>query len=44
MRLRHAVRIGGALALLGAGLIHLDLYFGGYRSAGSVPAFGRRSC
>jgi plastocyanin len=27
--------------LLIAGLIHLDLYFGGYRSAGSVPSFGR---
>ena len=24
-----------------AGLVHLDLYFGGYRSAGSVPSFGR---
>jgi plastocyanin len=27
--------------LLVAGLVHLDLYFGGYRSAGSVPSFGR---
>jgi plastocyanin len=41
MRVGHALRIGGALALLVAGLVHLDLYFGGYRSAGSVPAFGR---
>ena len=41
MRVGHALRIGGALALLAAGLVHLDLYFGGYRSAGSVPAFGR---
>jgi plastocyanin len=41
MRVGHAVRIGGALALLVAGLVHLHLYFGGYRSAGSVPGFGR---
>jgi len=41
MRIGQALRIGGALALLVAGLVHLDLYFGGYRSAGSVPAFGR---
>lgn len=41
MRVGHALRIGGALALLAAGLVHLDLYFGGYRSAGSVPTFGR---
>jgi plastocyanin len=33
--------MGGALALAVAGLVHLDLYFGGYRSAGSEPAFGR---
>jgi plastocyanin len=41
MRLGHALRLGGAVALLVGGLAHLDLYFGGYRSAGSVPAFGR---
>ena len=35
------LRLGGALALAVAGLVHLDLYFGGYRSAGSEPAFGR---
>ena len=35
------LRLGGAIALLIAGLVHLDLYFGGYRSAGSVPTFGR---
>jgi plastocyanin len=35
------LRIGGAIALLVAGLVHLDLYFGGYRDAGSVPSFGR---
>jgi plastocyanin len=36
-----ALRLGAALALLVAGLVHLDLYFGGYRSAGSEPSFGR---
>jgi plastocyanin len=36
-----ALRLGGALALAVAGLVHLDLYFGGYRSAGSEPSFGR---
>jgi plastocyanin len=41
VRIGHALRISGALALLVVGLVHLDLYFGGYRSAGSVPAFGR---
>jgi plastocyanin len=41
MKIGQALRIGAALALLVAGLVHLDLYFGGYRSAGSVPAFGR---
>jgi plastocyanin len=41
MRLGGVLRIGGAIALLVAGLVHLDLYFGGYRSAGSVPSFGR---
>ena len=41
MRLGHALRLGGAVALLVGGLAHLDLYLGGYRSAGSVPAFGR---
>jgi plastocyanin len=35
------LRLGGAVALLVAGVVHLDLYFGGYRAAGSVPAFGR---
>ena len=35
------LRLGGAVALLVAGLAHLDLYFGGYRNAGSVPNFGR---
>ena len=35
------LRIGGAIALLVAGLVHLDSYFGGYRNAGSVPNFGR---
>ena len=39
--LGRALRLGGALALAVAGLVHLDLYFGGYRSAGSEPAFGR---
>ncbi len=39
--LGRALRFGGALALAVAGLVHLDLYFGGYRSAGSEPAFGR---
>jgi plastocyanin len=29
------------MSLLVAGLVHLDLYFGGYRNAGSVPSFGR---
>ena len=41
MRLGGVLRIGGAMALLVAGLVHLDLYFGGYRNAGSVPNFGR---
>jgi plastocyanin len=41
MRVGRDLRIGGAVALLVAGLAHLDLYFGGYRSAGSVPSFGR---
>ena len=41
MKLGGVLRIGGAIALLGAGLVHLDLYFGGYRNAGSVPNFGR---
>ena len=41
MRLGGILRIGGAIALLIAGLVHLDLYFGGYRNAGSVPNFGR---
>jgi plastocyanin len=36
-----ALRLGAALALLVAGLVHLDLYFSGYRSAGSEPTFGR---
>ena len=35
------LRIGAAITLLVAGLVHLDLYFGGYRDAGSVPSFGR---
>jgi len=35
------LRLGGAVALLVAGVVHLDLYFGGYRAAGSAPAFGR---
>jgi plastocyanin len=39
--LGRSLRLGGALALAVAGLVHLDLYFGGYRSAGSEPAFGR---
>ena len=41
MRLGGVLRIGGAIALLIGGLVHLDLYFGGYRDAGSVPTFGR---
>jgi plastocyanin len=41
MKIGQALRIGGALALLVVGLVHLDLYYGGYRSAGSVPTFGR---
>ena len=41
MNIGRVLRIGGAIALLVAGLVHLDLYFGGYRSAGSVPSFGR---
>jgi plastocyanin len=41
METGRVLRIGGAIALLVAGLVHLDLYFGGYRSAGSVPTFGR---
>ena len=41
MRIGQALRIGAALALLVTALVHLDLYFGGYRSAGSEPAFGR---
>jgi plastocyanin len=41
MNIGRLLRLGGALALLVAGLIHLDLYFGGYRSAGSEPHFGR---
>lgn len=41
MRIGRVLRFGGALALLIAGLVHLDLYFGGYRSAGSEPNFGR---
>ncbi len=41
MRIGQLLRIGGAIALLVAGLVHLDLYFGGYRSAGTVPGFGR---
>jgi plastocyanin len=35
------LRLGAAVALLVAGLVHLDLYFGGYRDAGDVPSFGR---
>ena len=41
MGVGRVLRIGGAVALLVAGLVHLDLYFGGYRDAGSVPSFGR---
>jgi plastocyanin len=41
MPIGRVLRISGAVALLVAGLVHLDLYFGGYRSAGSVPSFGR---
>jgi plastocyanin len=41
MRIGQALRIGAALALLVTAWVHLDLYFGGYRSAGSVPNFGR---
>ena len=41
MGVGRALRITGAVALLVAGLVHLDLYFGGYRDAGSVPSFGR---
>ena len=41
MKVGHLLRIVGALALLVAGLVHLELYFRGYRSAGSVPGFGR---
>src|SRR3954470_18955896 len=41
MSIGRVLRIGGATALLVAGLVHLDLYFGGYRSAGTVPTFGR---
>jgi plastocyanin len=41
MNTGRVLRIGGAVALAAAGLVHLDLYFGGYRSAGSEPAFGR---
>jgi plastocyanin len=41
MKVGRDLRIGGAVVLFVAGLVHLDLYFGGYRSAGSVPSFGR---
>jgi plastocyanin len=41
MKAGQILRIVGALALLVAGLVHLDIYFSGYRSAGSVPSFGR---
>ena len=41
MNVGRVLRIGGAVALLVAGLVHLDLYFSGYRSAGSEPSFGR---
>ena len=41
MGVGRALRIGGGVALLVAGLVHLDLYFRGYRDAGSVPSFGR---
>lgn len=41
MNIGRVLRVGGAIALLVAGLVHLDLYFGGYRSAGSEPSFGR---
>ena len=41
MPIGRVLRISGAITLLVAGLVHLDLYFGGYRSAGSVPSFGR---
>jgi plastocyanin len=41
MKVGHLLRIVAAVALLIAGLVHLELYFGGYRSAGSVPGFGR---
>jgi plastocyanin len=41
MDIGRVLRLGGAGALLIAGLVHIDLYFGGYRSAGSVPGFGR---
>ena len=41
MTIGGTLRVGGAIALLVAGLVHLDLYFGGYHDAGSVPQFGR---
>ena len=41
MRLGGVLRIGGAIALLMAGLVHLDLYFSSLCGAGSVPDFGR---
>jgi plastocyanin len=41
MGIGRVLRISGAISLLVAGLVHLDLYFGGYRSAGTVPSFGR---
>jgi plastocyanin len=41
MNVGRVLRVGGAIALLVAGLVHLDLYSGGYRSAGSDPNFGR---
>ena len=41
MNVGRVLRLGGAAALFVNGLVHMDLYFGGYRSAGSVPAFGR---
>jgi plastocyanin len=41
MKIGRVLRLGGSVALLVAGLIHVDLYFGGYRRAGSEPNFGR---
>jgi plastocyanin len=41
MNLGRLLRIAAAIAILVGGLVHLDLYFGGYRQASADANFGR---